>query len=151
MCYVEDRGQKNMHIKNKQKSFFKKKNIVYFSIGCSLLTLLFSTQILAGGSIFGGGGKARSNNPDGVYSIGVHICNSLNCLPIVIEESRCVGKNVAQQYGVCVCEKGHENQGGECVPCPEGQDGDGITGCSSCAPGTYRKNEHDAECIPCPQ
>ncbi len=46
-----------------------------------VITLILSTTVLAGGSIFGGH-KTRTSNPNGVTSIGAYICSDLDCSPV---------------------------------------------------------------------
>ena len=121
----------------------------YKSVGylilCVLSVCLLSSLAYAGGSIFGGH-KHKTANPNGVYSIGVHICSSLECPPIRIVEGDCSGTNMTKHWGVCVCDKGYVAQGIRCVACPEGQFSDGISGCTSCPEGMYRANENDTTC-----
>ena len=72
-----------------------------------LTILLLGSQGLAGGSIFGGGGgghKTRTSNPNGVESIGVHICGSLKCPDVIIRRGDCEGiAHASMKYGVCLC------------------------------------------------
>ncbi len=132
----------------------------YFSRLCGLACRLGSSFLLvvlvmlafaafAGGSIFGGK-NSKSDNPDGVYAIGVHFCSTLECPPIRIIEGICDGENMQKRWGVCLCDEGYVSRDGVCAACPKGQYSDGIHECTGCAVGTYKANEGDTECTPCP-
>ena len=74
-----------------------------------------SVCAFAGGSIFGGH-KTRTSNPNGVSSIGIHICGSLNCPSVIIKNGDCgTVKHATTKYGVCVCDDGYEAKDGKCV------------------------------------
>ena len=76
---------------------------------------LLGTSVLAGGSIFGGH-KTRSSNPDGVSSIGVHICDSLNCPKVILKKGDCGNiEHASKKYSVCVCDDGYKVSGNKCV------------------------------------
>ena len=75
---------------------------------------------LAGGSLFGGGKKSKTYNPEGVYAIGVHFCSTLECPPIRIVEGKCDGEHMQKRWGVCICDEGYVSLGGTCIACPEG-------------------------------
>ncbi len=82
---------------------------------CLLSILVFCADFsYAGGSIFGGG-KHKQANPYGVYSIGIHICSSLECPPIRIVEGLCTGEHMEKRWGVCICDEGFIAKGSECV------------------------------------
>ncbi len=114
----------------------------------SVMGMTFSA--IAGGSIFGGK-KSRSSNPNGVYAVGVHICSSLECPPIRIVSGSCTGEYMKKRWGVCICDEGYVADGETCKACPEGQYSDGIHECTGCVIGTYKANESDTECTPCPK
>ena len=114
-----------------------------------LSTSLITTSAYAGGSLFGH--KHKTANVNGVYSIDVHICDSLECPDVRIVEGQCDGTNMSKHWGVCVCDKGYVASGDHCDPCPADQVSDGISGCQSCPEGTYRVNETDTECTECPE
>lgn len=80
----------------------------------SLIVLLMGTTAFAGGSIFGGH-KARTSNPNGVSSIGIHICGSLNCPGVILKNGDCgTVEHATTKYGVCVCDDGYEVKDGKC-------------------------------------
>ena len=80
------------------------------------LSLILSTTALAGGSIFGGH-KTRTSNPDGVNSIGIHICGSLNCPDVILKNGDCgTVEHATVKYGVCVCDEGYKADNDKCVP-----------------------------------
>ena len=93
-----------------------------------LSTILLSSVAYAGGHIFGGH-KTKTANPNGVHSIGVHVCGSLECPPVRITQGSCTGDHMSKHWGVCVCDKGYVASGEHCDPCPAGQFSDGINGC----------------------
>ena len=77
--------------------------------------LMLSTVAFAGGSIFGGH-KTRTSNPNGVSSIGIHICGSLNCPDVILKNGDCgTVEHATTKYGVCVCDDGYRVNGTECV------------------------------------
>ena len=80
---------------------------------------------MAGGSIFGGH-KTRSSNPDGVSSIGIHICDSLNCPKVILKKGDCgTVEHASKKYGVCICDDGYEANEMKCVKkgkCSDGSD-----------------------------
>ena len=78
-------------------------------------TFLISTTCLAGGSIFGGH-KTHSSNPDGVSSIGIHVCDSLNCPKVILKKGDCGSvEHATKKYGVCVCNDGFHVEGDKCI------------------------------------
>ena len=90
-----------------------------------LSLFMLGTSVLAGGSIFGHH-KSRVSNPNGVSSIGIHICGSLNCPAVILKNGDCgTVKNATTKYGVCVCDDGYYGKEGSCQPCPAGQYSDG--------------------------
>ena len=112
-----------------------------------LCTVLMVGSAYAGGSLFKH--KSKTANTNGVYSIGVHICGSLECSPIRIVQGQCTGEHMTQQWGVCVCDKGYVAQGSGCKTCPDGQYSDGIHECQSCPEGSYVK-PGETSCHDCP-
>lgn len=95
-----------------RKNFYLSKSITYFGLflGISLISL----SAYAGGSIFGGH-KHKTSNLNGVYSIGLHICSSLECPPVRIVTGKCDGDHMSKHWGVCVCDEGYEAKGNICV------------------------------------
>ena len=104
-----------------------------------LTTCMYASTALAGGSIFGGGGGGshnRTKNPNGVSSIGVHVCGSLTCPDVIIRKGDCQGINHASvQYGVCLCDDGYHALKGRCVSNDKWVDVK-ITECQTCDPET---------------
>ena len=84
-----------------------------------LTACMYASATLAGGSIFGGGGggsHSRTKNPDGVHSVGVHVCGSLTCPDVIIQQGSCDGiEHASMQYGVCVCDDGYKVVKNRCV------------------------------------
>ena len=77
--------------------------------------IIFTTSVFAGGSIFGKH-RSRTKNPDGIQSIGVHICGTLTCDKVVIRQGSCEGlEHTIMQYGVCLCEEGYHVENDRCV------------------------------------
>ena len=86
-----------------------KRNLIFISL------LALSTSVYAGGSLFGGH-KSRTSNPNGVSSIGIHICGNLNCPDVIIKKGDCgTVEHATKKYGVCVCDDGFQVQGDKCV------------------------------------
>ena len=78
------------------------KKIVFLLI----VGLFLSSMAYAGGSIFGK--KHKESNEDGVYSIRVFICNTLNCPDVVMHPADCEKvPHSTLQYGVCMCDSGY--------------------------------------------
>ena len=104
------------------------------NFACSIIVItlmLVSGTALAGGSIFGGH-KTRTSNPDGVSSIGIHICGSLNCPDVILKKGDCGEvEHATVKYGVCVCDDGYQVKDGECVCDPAGL----------CCPGNSTETE----------
>jgi hypothetical protein len=79
-----------------------------------LSIFLVTGTAFAGGSIFGS--KSKASNPNGVFSIGVHICGSLNCPNVILKQGDCGEEShTRMQYGVCVCEEGYQVEDDHCV------------------------------------
>ena len=96
---------------------------------------LLGTSVLAGGSIFGGH-KTRSSNPDGVSSIGVHICDSLNCPKVILKKGDCGNiEHASKKYSVCVCDDGYKVSGNKCV-LDDKCEGIDLNECQTCDPKT---------------
>ncbi len=86
------------------------KKIVFLLI----VGLFLSSMAYAGGSIFGK--KHKESNEDGVYSIRVFICNTLNCPDVVMYPADCEKvPHSTLQYGVCMCDSGYVMKNGQCV------------------------------------
>ena len=101
-----------------------RKNLITFGI-----SLLVATSVLAGGSIFKSH-KTRTYNPDGVSSVGVYVCGSLECPPVRIVEGDCdTIPNATRKFGVCVCNEGYVAYGEKCKSQCEVTP---IEGCSVC-------------------
>ena len=86
------------------------KKVLFFLSLC-----LLGTSALAGGSIFWGH-KSRTSNPEGVSSIGVHICGSLDCPDVILKKGDCGSvEHATTKYGVCVCDDGFYVEGDKCI------------------------------------
>ena len=118
----------------------------------SLLLLLTTFMVgtsYAGGSILGGS-KRRSSNPDGVSSVGMKICNSLNCPDVIIKQGDCGDiEHAIQQYGVCVCEEGYLALNGVCVPKESSEGGSETETCISGIVKVYNcETKTTTDCCP---
>lgn len=109
--------------------------------------LLMSASAFAGGSIFGG---KKTSNPQGVSSIGIYICGSLNCPDVILKQGSCDGiDHASMQYGVCVCEEGYKVAGNFCAKEDKEYEGvacsDYITnkGCGGVGSGYYCQSPAD--------
>lgn len=107
---------------------------------------LVSVGAFAGGSIFGGH-KARTSNPNGVSSIGIHICGNLNCPDVIIQTGDCFTvPHATVKYGVCVCDDGYVAQGEKCVSKEGKCEGVSCTGCQTCDQNTGECVDNDTKC-----
>ena len=79
-----------------------------------LTTTLIASSAMAGSSLFGGH-KAKTVNTNGVHSIGIHICSSLECPPVRIVEGKCDKEHMSQHWGVCVCDDGYKAVEDRCI------------------------------------
>ena len=111
---------------------------------------LLSSVALAGGSIFGGGGGSHASNPDGVRSIGIHICGNLNCPDVIIRQGNCDGiENAFMQYGVCTCMDGYKVSGNQCVLKEDKCKGKKLNECQESCDGLTGKITNKPDDTPC--
>ena len=110
-------------------------------------TLLLSTAVLAGGSIFGG--HSKSKNYNGVKALAVELCGVDICPKFRILEGDCDTEHTYKRYGTCLCEEGYVPKEGKCEPCPDGYYSDGQHECTKCGPGEY-SIKGSTECGKCP-
>lgn len=102
-----------------------------------ICSALVSCSVLAGGSIFG---HSKTSNPEGVLSIGVHICGQLNCPEVIIKEGDCTSiEHATMKYGVCVCDEGWKVQDDKCVVSVEETDCS-LSNCMLCETDETGKN-----------
>ena len=103
----------NVIISSTNNRYFNCKSIgsafVFVTITCIVST------VYADGILFGSGRRYKASNPQGVSSINVHMCNSLECPPVRIVEGKCDKEHMSMHWGVCVCNEGYVEKNGACV------------------------------------
>ena len=103
--------KKNLKATLKEKGSKMRKNYILFI--AYLVLILSSCSVWAGGTIFG---HSKSSNTNGVSSIGIHICGSLTCPDVIIQQGNCDNiEHATMKYGLCVCDEGYIVKDRECI------------------------------------